>query len=77
MQEKGRIALILIGAFLAPFVTLLLFILITFATGLGASHYLGALEMTILTYVLAPAFGASVGYMIGKRKLSLDISDTI
>ena len=76
MQLKNKIALILVGAFLAPFVALFLFILITFATGLGASQYLGALEMTIIMIVVAPAVGASVGYLIGKRKLSLNLSKT-
>jgi hypothetical protein len=74
---KTRLALIVVGALLAPFATLFLFILITFVTGLGASRYLGALEMTIIMIVVAPAVGASVGYLIGKRKISLNSSNEI
>jgi hypothetical protein len=74
---KTRIALILVGALLTPLIFLFIFILITFVTGLGASQYLGALEMTIIMNVVAPAVGASVGYLIGKRKLSLNLSNKI
>ena len=77
MRLKSRIALILVGAFLAPFATLFLFILFTFTTGLGASQYLGALETTIIMNVVAPAVGACVGYLIGKRKISLNSSNKL
>jgi hypothetical protein len=74
---KTRIALILVGTLLTPLIFLFIFILITFVTGLGASRYLGALEMTIIMNVVAPAVGASLGYLIGKRKLSLNVSNKI
>lgn len=77
VKLKTRIALILVGALLTPLIFLFIFILITFVTGLGASRYLGALEMTIIMNVVAPAVGASVGYLIGKRKLSLNLSNKI
>ncbi|PVX23865.1 MAG: hypothetical protein CW691_09520 [Candidatus Bathyarchaeum sp.] len=71
---KTRIALILVGALLAPFATLFLFMIITLPTGFATSHYLGALEVTIIMNVIAPTVGASIGYLAGKRKFSLNLS---
>lgn len=68
---KTRIALILVGAFLAPFATLFLFIIIGLLTGYATSQYLGALEVTIIMNVIAPTVGASISYLAGKRKFSL------
>jgi hypothetical protein len=73
---KTRIALILVGAFLALGTLEFIFILITLVTGMGTSRYLGAFETkTLLT--VAPIVGASVGYLIGKRKLLLNLSNKI
>ncbi len=68
-----RIALILVGAILAPVILLFLFLLVTFATGMGSSRYLGPSETTIIMNVVVPAVGASVGYLAGKRKLSIKV----
>jgi hypothetical protein len=74
MMLKTRIALIMFGAFLALGTLEFIFILITLVTGMGTSRYLGAFETkTLLT--VAPIVGASIGYLIGKRKISLNSSN--
>jgi hypothetical protein len=74
---KTRIALILVGAFSAPFVTLFLCMLITLPTGRATSAYVGALEMTIIMNIVAPTVGASIGYLAGKRKFSPNSANKI
>jgi len=74
---KTRIALILVGAFLAPFATLFLFIIIGLITGYASSQYLGALEVTIIMNVIAPTIGASISYLAGKKKFTLTSSTKV
>ena len=70
VKLKTRIVLILVGALLAPLLVEFTFIFITLATegrwALGQS--LRALETPILHFIVYPIVGASVGYLIGKRR---------
>jgi hypothetical protein len=64
-----RIAVILTGTLLAPFILLFSFLFYTLLTGAPAtSSYLGPLETTLLMNVVAPSVGACVGFFIVKNR---------
>ena len=69
VQLMNKIAFILIGAFLAPVVTLFLGAFIVLVTG-GASlvSYLGIWQSFFLVFIVAPIIGASITYLMGKRR---------
>jgi hypothetical protein len=70
VKLKTRIALILVGALLAPLLVEFTFIFIILATGGGwaLSQSLRALETPIFHFIVYPIVGGSVGYLIGKRR---------
>jgi hypothetical protein len=71
VKLKTRIALILFGALLAPLIVEFTFIFITLAVGGGTwalSQSLRVLETPIFHFIIYPIVGASVGYLIGKRR---------
>jgi formate/nitrite transporter FocA (FNT family) len=71
VKLKTRIALIVVGAILAPLLVEFTFIFITLAVGGGTwalSQSLRALETPIFHFIIYPIVGASVGYLIGKRR---------
>ena len=64
-----RIAVILTGTFLVPFILLFSLVFYTLLTGAPASSsYLGPSETTLIMNVVAPSIGACIGYFIGKRR---------
>lgn len=64
-----RIAVILTGTLLAPFILLFSMVFLTLFAGLPASSsYLGPLETTLIMNVVAPSIGACIGYFIGKKR---------
>ncbi len=68
VQLTNKIAYILAGAFLAPAITLFSFAFISLATGWVAANHLGGWGFLIIMYVVAPIIGASITYLIGKRR---------
>ena len=69
VKLMNKIAFTLVGAFLAPVITLFTGAFIIWATGLPPpTRYLGTWGTLIILYVVAPIIGASITYWIGKRR---------
>ena len=68
IKLTNKIAFILAGAFLAPAIVLFTVAFIALAMGWVLTNYIGSWGTLIIMYVVAPIIGASITYLIGKRR---------